>query len=148
MEPTIHLNYLSVTIATVAFFFLGFLWYTPLFGKVWAKEMGFDSETTKDIGTSFLVRSLLLNLLGNFLMVYVLAHNIGAWDPRSWGHETHFVAPAVSATMSACFTWLGFYLPQDLGVVTWQMKSWKLFFINTSYHFVSLLLVAFILVFI
>jgi hypothetical protein len=32
----------AIIVATVANFILGFLWYTPLFGKAWAKEMGYD----------------------------------------------------------------------------------------------------------
>lgn len=146
MEPTIKLNFLAIGLATLAFFILGFIWYTPLFGKVWAKEMGFSTEMKVPKG--FLVRSLILNLVGNFLLAFVLSHNILAWDARSWGHSTNFVPPEQAAIMSAFFTWLGFYLPHDFGAVTWQMKTWKLFFINTSYHLIGLLIVSFILVFV
>lgn len=48
----------------------------------------------------------------------------------------------MSATL---FTWLGFYLPVDLGAVAWEKKSWKLFGINTGYHFTMLLVAAVIL---
>jgi hypothetical protein len=146
MEPLIELNFLAIALATFAFFFLGFLWYTPLFGKVWAKEMGFSRDM--EVSKTFMIRSLLLNLLGNFLLVYVLSHNIFAWDARSWGHETNFVGQLQAAIMSAGFTWLGFFLPQDLSAVTWQMKSWTLFFINTSYHLLGLIIVSLILVFV
>lgn len=37
-----NINMTGVLIAVVANFILGFLWYTPLFGKAWGKEMGFD----------------------------------------------------------------------------------------------------------
>ncbi|MGE0772508.1 MAG: DUF1761 domain-containing protein [Cyclobacteriaceae bacterium] len=47
---------------------------------------------------------------------------------------------------SAVFTWLGFYLPVDIGAVTWEQKSWKLFFINTGYHLAMLFVAAIILV--
>jgi hypothetical protein len=50
------------------------------------------------------------------------------------------------AGSAAFFTWLGFYLPVDLNRVAWEMKSWKLFFINTGYHLVALVVAAFILV--
>ena len=39
MQPEIHINYLAVVAAMLAQMFLGFLWYGPLFGKPWAKEM-------------------------------------------------------------------------------------------------------------
>ena len=34
----------AILIAVVANFILGFIWYTPLFGKTWAREMGFDTS--------------------------------------------------------------------------------------------------------
>ena len=55
------------------------------------------------------------------------------------------MSAAANAGMAAVFTWLGFFLPVDLGTVAWEKKSWKLFGINTGYHFVSLLVVARIL---
>jgi hypothetical protein len=47
--------------------------------------------------------------------------------------------------MAAIFTWLGFFVPVDINTVAWEMKSWKLFFINTGYHLLSLIVVAMIL---
>jgi len=38
----IHINMLAIAIAVVANFLLGFIWYTPLFGKIWGREMGYD----------------------------------------------------------------------------------------------------------
>lgn len=146
MAPIIHLSYLAIGIATVAHFVFGFLWYTPLFGKVWAKEMGLSKDM--EIPKGFMVKALFLNLIGNFLLAWVLAHNIAAWDAHSWGHETTFAPPIGQVVASAVFTWLGFFVPQGFTDVTWNGKSWKLFFINTTYHLLALLLVAFILVFV
>ena len=41
-EQQLPINMVAILVAVVANFILGFLWYTPLFGKAWAKEMGFD----------------------------------------------------------------------------------------------------------
>jgi len=49
--------------------------------------------------------------------------------------------------MAAVFTWLGFLLPVDLSTVAWERKSWTLFFINTGYHLISLIIVALIVTF-
>lgn len=145
MEPNIELNYLAIGIAVVANFILGFIWYTPLFGKVWAREMGFAPDMKPPAGA--IAKGMVLMIIGNFLMAWVFAHNIAAWNPATWGHTpSPEMNDAGMATAAAIFTWLGFYLPQDFGIVTWRMKSWKLFFIDTSYHLLSLLLVAFILV--
>jgi hypothetical protein len=143
MQPNIHINMLAVVIAVVANFILGFIWYTPLFGKAWGKEMGFDM--TKKPPASALVKGMIFMVIGNFLMAYVFAHNIAVWNPVTWGQAPSAMSPAQNAFMAAVFTWLGFFVPQDLGRVAWEMKSWKLFFINTGYHFIALLVVAMIL---
>ncbi len=142
--PNIHINILAIVIAVVANFILGFLWYTPLFGKAWGKEMGFNTDQKPP--ASALIKGMVFMVIGNFLMAWVFAHNIAAWNPITWGLPPSDMTPVSSAFAAAVFTWLGFFVPTDLGAVAWENKSWKLFFINTGYHFVSLLVVAMILV--
>lgn len=143
MQPNIHINMMAILIAVVANFILGFIWYTPLFGKVWGKEMGF--ETTQKPPASAMIKGMVFMVMGNFFMVWVFAHNMAVWNPVTWGLEPSPMSPAANATMAGIFTWLGFYFPTDLGTVAWESKSWKLFFINTGYHLAAVLLVAFIL---
>jgi len=141
--PTITINMTAVLIAVAANFVLGFIWYTPLFGKAWAKEMGFD--TTQKPPSGALIKGMVFMVIGNFLMAYVFAHNIAVWNPVTWGQPSSGMSPMSSAGQAAFFTWLGFYLPGELGRVAWEMKSWKLFAINSSYQFLSLLVAAIIL---
>lgn len=137
---TIQVNMTAVLVAVIANFILGFIWYTPLFGKAWGREHGFDSSFKPTTGE--LARGMIFMVIGNFFMAYVFAHNMAAWS---------FVPGSAAMTVtenilsSVGFTWLGFYLPVDIGVVTWERKSWKLFGINTSYHFLMLLVAALIL---
>ena len=142
--PNIEINYVAIAIAVVANFLLGFLWYTPLFGKAWAKEMGFDLTQKPPAGA--MMKGMILMVIGNFLMAYVFAHNIAVWNPLTWGQPASEMSPMATVFYAAIFTWLGFFVPQDLSRVGWEMKSWKLFFINTGYHLVSLIVVAMILI--
>jgi hypothetical protein len=141
--PNIHINFLAIIIAVVANFIFGFIWYTPLFGKAWGKEMGFDM--TQKPPKSAMIKGMVFMLIGNFLMAFVFAHNIAVWNPVTWGLPHSDMSVGAVAFSAAFFTWLGFFVPTDLGAVAWENKSWKLFFINTGYHFLSLLLVAIIL---
>jgi hypothetical protein len=138
----IHINMVAVLIAVVANFFLGFLWYTPLFGKAWAKENGFDTSGKPASGE--VAKGMILNVIGNFFLAYVLAHNIMAW---SYVPDTKEMSAALNIINATVFTWLGFYVPVDLNAVAWEKKSWKLFAINTGYHFIMLLVASTILVF-
>lgn len=140
-QQTLGINYVAVLVATVANFIFGFLWYTPLFGKAWAREMGIDVNRKPTGGE--MAKGLTIMVIGNFLMAFVFAHNNAAWTFVP-GMDQMGVAGSIAN--AAGFTWLGFYLPTDLSVVAWEGKSWKLFFINTGYHFFMLLIAAIILI--
>lgn len=136
----LHINYIAILVVVVANFVLGFIWYTPLFGKAWAREMGFDTSVKPTSGE--LAKGMIIMVIGNFLMAYVFAHNIGAWGFVPGMDQM----PASGAILNAAvFTWLGFYLPVDLGAVAWEKKSWRLVGINTGYHLATLLVAAAIL---
>jgi Protein of unknown function (DUF1761) len=136
----ININYVAVLVAVVANFFLGYIWYTPLFGKIWMKEMGFDANNKPTSGQ--MIKGMVIMVMGNFLMAYVFAHNIAAWSFVPGANE---MSPTASIMSSVIFTWLGFYFPVDIGAVAWENKSWKMFGINTGYHFCMLLVAALIL---
>jgi hypothetical protein len=143
MEPNIHINMTAVLIAVVANFIFGAIWYMPLFGKAWAKEMKMDLNQKPP--KSVMYRGMLIMVIGSFLMTYVFAHNVAAWNPLTWNQPASSMSAMQNAWMAAFFTWLGFFLPQDLGRIAWEGSSWKLFFINTGHHLLSLLIVAIIL---
>lgn len=145
MMPDIKINFLAILIAVVANFFLGFLWYTPLFGKVWAREMGYDTTDKSKNANKELIKGMIFMVIGNFLMAWVFAHNIAVWNPVTWGLEPSPMAMHITALMSAIFTWLGFYFPTDLGSTVWDRRSWKVFFINTGYHLATLIVASFII---
>lgn len=136
----LKINIVAILVAVVANFFLGFIWYTPLFGKVWGKEMGYAPDMKPE--TSVFVRGLIFMIIGNFLFAWVFSHNIAAWDFVPGISE---MSKAQNAIMAAVFTWIGFYVPGALGATVWEKHSWKLFAINTGYNLASLLVVAFIL---
>jgi len=93
-----------------------------------------------------MMKGMIIMIIGNFLMAYVFAHNIAVWNPVTWGQAASDMSPVANAFTAAIFTWLGFFVPQDLNRVAWEMKSWKLFLINTSYHLLALFVVALILI--
>ena len=139
-QQDLNINLIAILVAVIANFVLGFLWYTPLFGKVWAKELGFDMTVKPP--ASVMVRGMAIMVIGNFLLAYVFAHNIAAWTYVPGMDSMPVVGKILNASV---FTWLGFYLPGDLSRVAWEKASWKLFWINTGYHFVMLLVAATIL---
>lgn len=134
------ISMLAIGIAVAANFIFGFIWYTPLFGKVWGREMGFAADFKPKPGS--FIGGMIAMVIGNFLLAFVFSHNMAAWTYVPGAAE---MSPTASAMSAAVFTWLGFYLPVDVGTIFWEQKSVKLFFINTGYHFGMLLIAAMII---
>ncbi len=140
--PDIQINLLALLVSVVAGFFLSYLWYTPLFGKLWQREMGFDAaaQTPK----SALLKSLLLTVLSVFLIAMVMANNMAAWTPATWGSSLPPVAKYAQALQAGFFTWVGFFVSNLLLGVAWEKRSWTLFAIDAGYYLTLLLTIAFI----
>ena len=69
-------NYLAVFVAALAYFILGALWYSTLFGKIWAKgieEMGIKI-TRPDKGQMgiMMAKSFVANLLCAFSLAFLI----------------------------------------------------------------------------
>jgi hypothetical protein len=135
MQPDIHLNWLAVLAAVIANMALGFLWYGPLLGKVWAKEMKIPPDCKPEAGV--MPRAMVLMITGSLLTAYVLAHGVQVWRPSTW-HAGADVSNAMYGFFVGFFVWIGYYVPVLFSGAAWESKSRKLFSINAGYYFVSL----------
>lgn len=124
---------------------MSYVWYTPLFGKAWAKEMGFDPS--EQPATPALIKSLLLTVLSVFLIALVLANNMAVWTPSTWGIAGKDLPKYAQALQAGIFTWMGFFLSNLLLGVAWEKRSWKLFAIDAGYYLMLLLVLSFITVY-
>lgn len=138
--PNIELNFIAIGAAVVANFFIGFLWYGPFFGKAWNRAIGRADDHAAQGGA--LAMGLVANVVGAFLLAFVVANNIGAWTPSSWGIKEVAYGPVNQALQAAFFTWLGFIVPPLLNGVVWEGRRWSLLAINGGYYLVSLLVAA------
>jgi hypothetical protein len=142
------IDWLGVVLAMLAAFFVGFVWFTFLFGKRWAKEFGIPMDAKPEAkGMAF---SMGKDLVGHFIMAYVMWHSIAIWLPALWG--AHFGVPAENAAMwgyglmGAIFIWLGYFLPVSLSRTGWENRSWAWFGIDAGYNLVKLVVMGQILV--
>jgi len=142
MHPDIHVNYLAVGAAMVASMVIGFLWYGPIFGKAWMKEMNWPPDHKP--GPGVMRRAMILMVISTFLTAYVLAHEVLIWRPSVWNVGADS-PDYIYGFFAAFFVWLGFFVPGLLNQVGWEGKSWKLFGINAAHHFVNLQVVGMIL---
>ena len=110
MYPLTHVSITALLSATVASYVFGFLWYGPLFGKLWAELMGKDMEDCK--GRRPPLSGLLLTLLGTFLTTMALAYFL---------YFSKLPCPFALAAWAG----LGFYLPVLFSAATWECKPLK-----------------------
>ena len=131
--PVVPINYLALLACAVASMVLGSLWYGPLFGKSWMKEMGISKPDTMDAKMKKeMNKSYSLMFVGSLVMAYVLAHSLVF-------ASTYLKVEGVSAGVMAGFwSWLGFIAPVTLGSVLWEHKSWKLWMLNNGYQLVNI----------
>jgi len=134
-----EINYYAVLVCGVASMALGMLWYGPLFGKPWMKQVGFtekDMEEARKKGMAAMWSSMLIAFISSCVMAFVLSGYL------SYGG----VVDVTKAAIAVAFIWVGFYVTTTISPVLWEKKSWAWFFITIFHQLVQLLIFAAILV--
>jgi hypothetical protein len=128
----VPVNYGAVLLAAIASMVVGALWYGPLLGKPWMKEMGLTKDKIEKEKKKGMSQAYGLMFLGSLVMAYVLSHTT-AFASAYMGIE------GVPVGLSTGFwNWLGFVAPVTLGSVLWEGKSWKLWLINNGYYLITM----------
>jgi hypothetical protein len=115
-------------VAAIVSFFLGWIWYGPLFGKTWMRLNKVKmSGKPKGMG-----KMMLLSFIGSWITASVLAGLISTFD-----------FSAFNAIGLAIWMWLGFFATTTLlGSVLWDGKPWGLFVLNGAYWLINLVVMA------
>jgi hypothetical protein len=140
--PTIEINFTAVVLAALANMVIGMLWYGPLFGKKWQELMGFTRESMKSMKMTA-GQAIVGGCVTALIMSYILAHDAFVWG-AFFGTS---VTPFVFALQLAFWIWLGYVATTQVGVVLWEGRPWKLFFLNAGNMLVSLIAMSLILTF-
>lgn len=135
----VPVNYLAVLVSAVAAMVLGYIWYGPVFGKMWAHEMGWSAEHMEAMKRKGMTLQYAVQAIGALAMAFVLSHAL--IFASAYLHES-----GISAGLQSGFwSWLGFVAPVTVGVVLWDNKSWKLWGLNAGYYLVTLCVMGVIL---
>ena len=124
-------NWLAVGVALIVNMVVGALWYGPLFGKAWMKENGFEMEDLQ--GGNF--SPYAVAILNSFLMAFILA-NVIAWT----GTTT-----LLGGALLGFLMWLGFTGFTFAANHAFEMKTVRLWLINSVVYLVGLELMGIIL---
>ena len=125
-------NFLAVIVAALVNYIIGAIWYGVLFGKAWQKLNGAGEMKVS-------AASVVLGLIGAFLMSFVLHHAIFFAD------QFFKTGGVGGGLMVGFFNWIGLIAPVTIGVVTYEKKPFTLWILNNAYWLISLLIMGVIL---
>jgi len=135
----IPINYYAVIAAAVVNMVLGFVWYGPLFGKMWLPLAGWTQETMAAVKGKNMTMTYVLQVVMALIMSYTLAHAIvfGTTYTGTFG--------ILGGITAAFWYWLGFVAPVTMAQVMWENKTWTYWMITAGYYLVAMLIMGAIL---
>ncbi len=68
-----HLNWLAVVLAALAYYLLGAVWFTPLFGKAWDRSIGHDRSKAPKFGPDYYFVPLISAVIVSLSLGMILA---------------------------------------------------------------------------
>lgn len=125
----VEVNYLAIFVASILSMVIGSLWFGPIFGKPWMKEMGLTKDgIDKKMKAGEMNKLYGIQFIASLIMAYILSHALVF-------AKAYLGTSGVGAGITTgFFNWLGFIAPTSLAGVLWEGKSWKLWIINNSYY--------------
>jgi Protein of unknown function (DUF1761) len=117
------INYVALLVAALAKFVIGSVWFTAL-GRQWRKMAGIPEGGSM----KGLPKAMVIDLIGNFVMAFVLVHAVHYAGAKSLGQ----------GAAVGFFNWLGFIAVVTLTTSVYEGKPFKLFLFNNVYLAVSL----------
>lgn len=154
------LNWLGLGLAALVSIILGFLWFSPKtpMGRIWMRGMGMDPANMPKVQAGKMVQSMAIMLVGTFFLWFVFAHTNVAYDDAYdkdcaadstqslCDGKADYDLTVLDGVMGGLFTWLGFFLPLNLGAVAWENKSWGYALNTTAYYLIQLVVGGILLV--
>ena len=117
------MNWLAVVVATLAFFAVGAIWYTALFGKIWQREVGLSEEQLAG------GRNMMLVMGTCFVLEFIVCLTVG--------HMFDFLEPSDRAKMMITLGLALGVMAPAVGInYLYQRKSLTLFLVDAG-HFLA-----------
>ena len=128
--PQVQINFLPVAAAAVVAFLIGGLWYSPLlFAKAWVRAHGYTDEQVAEMQKGAM-KAYAVTLVCDFLIALAIAVLV------SYIHMDR----CVQGLKLGLLVWAGFAFPLGLAASMFSQKRITVFYIDTTYQLVYLVL--------
>jgi hypothetical protein len=126
------INWLAVTVATIVYFIIHFLWYFPFaFGNLWLRLVGKESEPKSKI-----IRDTIIMIPTSFFTVLFMEMMINLTGMNN----------IVSALILSIIIWIGFVATIAINQNNFNDRGVKLFLIEYGFYLVGFIIAAIMLV--
>jgi Protein of unknown function (DUF1761) len=123
-----HFNHLAILVSALILWILGAIWYSPaLFAKPWMAALGITPTGPK----KGLALGMISSFIGDLFVAFILLHVV-VWS----GAHTWF-----RGAFDGGICWLGFFAATQFPQGVYEGRSIRLFFINSGYWLIGLLIV-------
>lgn len=123
-----HAHYLAILVAALAYFILGSLWFSALFGKTWSAQMAKQGIVIKEPEKGQIAKKMLQTFIYNLIAAFSIAYLVFISGSYSWlsGLKMGVLCGLGIATMGICIAY------------TWESRSFKLVAIDAGYAVVGM----------
>ena len=131
MAITPDINYWAVLVSAIVSMIIGMIWYNPsVFGSIWMKGIGKNEKDMQKDKEKGMAWRYIFALISSLVMSFILAHVVDYTEAVSIGRGLE----------AGFWIWLGFIATTMTGMVLWEVKPWKVYFINAGFYLVSLII--------
>jgi len=130
-----HANYWAILVAAMAYFMIGSLWFSLLFGTIWSKEVQKTGVTIKDPAGKEIGAKMIQTFIGNVLAALSLAILVYFTGISGW----------LAGLKLGLLCGAGFAATAIVIAYTWESRSLKLMAIDFGYPIVGFTVCAIIL---
>lgn len=131
----IPINWWALLVTTVISFVLGFLWFGPVFGKIWMQTVG---HTMPETMTPEMKRGMIIGyiwvIITSFLTNFVLLHNL------TFGSAYLGMTGVGAGLQAAIWNWIGFCFPLLISSVMFESRPKKYILVTGGYYLVALII--------
>jgi hypothetical protein len=123
-----HANYWAIGVASLAYFFLGSLWFSVLFGKIWSAELKKQGVSIKEPASTDIAKKMLLTFLGNLIAAFSIAYLVYISGVANW----------LAGVKLGLLCGMGF-AATGIGIAfNWESRSIKLVMIDCGYAVIGI----------
>src|SRR3989344_3343518 len=128
----------GVLLAAIVGMLFGWLWYGPLFGKLWMRESNVATQQLEAVKAKGMKKQYISSFIFTLVSAYILAYFLNLLQ----------VGTIEGVSSLVFWIWLGFQVPILIGSILWENRTFKFFTLNAVHNVIVLFIMGLVLLWI